>query len=164
MRTVDKILRAMRGIVVNSGLHDGDMVDATAVHHAILQYADELEEALKRKLIVPVDVWNNMVRKVENSGNAAAMHEALEAIVSEAVRLSKMYTVYTAPMAHLTSIATDALAAPPRRCDVYDPDKAAHMMEVDYCGSMPPSHCDGTNCTRCSFKWFTSPAEKGGAK
>ena len=57
-----------------------------------------------------------------------------------------------------------ALSAPPRRCDVYDPDKAAHMMEVEYCGSMPPGHCDGTNCTRCSFKWFTSPAEKGGAK
>jgi hypothetical protein len=59
---------------------------------------------------------------------------------------------------------TAALAAPPRNCDVYDPDKAAHMMEVSYCGQMPPSHCDGTNCTRCSFKWFTSPAEEGGAK
>lgn len=61
-------------------------------------------------------------------------------------------------------IVTTALNEKPRNCDVYVPDKAAHMMEVEYCGSMPPSHCDGTNCTRCSFKWFTSPAEEGGSK
>lgn len=173
MRTVDEILRAMRGIVVNSGLHDGDMVDATAVHHAIIQYADELEEALKQKLIVPVDVWNNMVRKVENSGNAAALREALEAIVSEAVRLSKMYTVYTAPMAHLTSIATDALAAQPRNCDVGTALEQSERF-MDFCrpGNRPPN-CEKCkvypkrmNKFWCQLEWAQMPyeAKEGGAK
>lgn len=172
MRSVDEILKAMRGLVVNSGIHDGDMVDATAVHHAILQYADELEGAWKRERVevatrAATQAVNLTNEKIANSpvGNSLAMREAIEKIVriAEAWKEPGIHAVQTT-LFRICEAARAALAEQPRRCDVYDPDNAAHMMEVDYCGSMPSSHCDGMGCTRCSFKWFTSPVEKGGEK
>ncbi len=173
MRTVDEILRAMRGIVVNSGLHDGDMVDATAVHHAIIQYADELEEALKRKLIVPVDVWNDMVRKVENSGNSLAMRRALVEI-RDCIKEHPCQLDEDA----VFEIVTKALNEKPRNCDVGTAEEQTARfnefcnvafkkwlerwnIKLDQCSS-----CELSGNRKCALTWAQMPytAEKGGAE
>lgn len=49
-KTFDELLAEMRGIFVNAGLHDGDMVNATLCHKTMLDMADKLERAYKRDI------------------------------------------------------------------------------------------------------------------
>lgn len=65
MRKLEEILKDMRALVVSSGAHSGDSVDADVVHHAINRCADEIDAWRKDKVVVPVNEWNWMAKKVE---------------------------------------------------------------------------------------------------
>lgn len=52
------------------------------------------------------------------------------------------------------------LAQPQRRCDVYDPEVAAHIMACSRCKNVPAGYCDGMDCGKCSFMWFTEKVNK----
>lgn len=69
MKNIQEILDGMRTFLVNTDRHDGDMLDATEVHAALNQFADELEAWWNRSglLRVPLEVWNDMARKVESA-------------------------------------------------------------------------------------------------
>ena len=69
MRNIQEILDGMRTFLVNTDHHDGDLLDATEVHAALNQFADELDAWWNRSglLRVPLDLWNDMARKVESA-------------------------------------------------------------------------------------------------
>ena len=189
MRSVDEILKAMRGLVVNSGIHDGDMVDATAVHHAILQYADELEKAYKLERVevatrAATQAVNLTNEKIANSpvGNAYALRDALvrlrdeelafcEKNVKAQIGLSPLGLFHHCRI--IRGIIEEALSAPPRNCDLRYYNNAPTIDEcsaralVDhlrYCEKYGtcdncPIHAENGSCLA---KFLLSPA--GGAK
>ena len=68
-KTLTEIINEMRTYLVTRQLHDGDLLDATEIHCVLNRFADELEAWWSRSglLRVPLDVWNDMARKVESS-------------------------------------------------------------------------------------------------
>ena len=89
MKNIQEIMDGMRTFLVNTDHHDGDMLDATEVHAAMNQFADELEVWWSRSglLRVPLDVWNNMARKVEKVDK---LMEALRIIKQMGIDLRNM--------------------------------------------------------------------------
>ena len=51
------------------------------------------------------------------------------------------------------------LSKTPRRCDTYNPQLAGHIMQTHYCNKQPKGFCDGRECDKCSFAWFTDKAK-----
>lgn len=106
--------------------------------------------------------WNR--RAVGTPSNAAAMREALEfadshlRAATEDDRYGDDLVYLVGCMLVVAGVCRDALAAPPRNCDV--PHKDGHELWVrwqNYGTEIFPS--------RVSFsRWLLAPAKKGGAK
>lgn len=109
---------------------------------------------------------------LHNSGNAAAMREALEAFnnlfeqgvicisyVNSAEEIKQIKELYRKTKA--------ALSAPPRNCDIGTAANQA-VRYMKFCRNYP--RCTGCPCVgkmkynQCEFAWAQIPYEKGGAK
>lgn len=154
-RSIDEILRGLRGLIANDeSIHTGDKVDADAVHHAIQKFADELDEAWKRQMS---QSWHHremaeLVAKHEKEvaelkrerdlnmpvGNAAAWRKALEDIRNLAYEVQDMNSegdVKTSmPTAWVIDIVSAALAKTARNCDEYDCKSDAEVGFVEQTG------------------------------
>ena len=96
MKNIQEILDGMRTFLVNTDRHDGDMLDATEVHAALNQFADELEAWWSRSglLRVPLDVWNDMARKVESADALRGAIDGLPNITETDARSIELIAKY----------------------------------------------------------------------
>ncbi len=138
--------------------------------------ADRLEAALKRERLLSKPPENDnsapVVSTDDNSGNAAAMREALEHIE----KLTREFNVgnYSRPdyVQWVLDSVRFALAALPRNCDVGTADEQ-YKRFMNMCNSKDAKQCascsmrgftPGCSRDRCFANWAQMPYEKGGAK
>ena len=96
MKNIQEILDGMRTFLVDTNHHDGDMLDATEVHAALNQFADELDAWWNRSglLGVPLEVWNDMAGKVESADALRGAIDALPNITETDARSIELIAKY----------------------------------------------------------------------
>ena len=129
MKTVDNILRGMRRIADEE--ERGDCYDLRGLGtDSLRSYADLIEEAMKRELEATRD-------KSSQVGNAAAMREALEALVCVIDKCDSgdpLWWHIGAKGVKPLKDARAALSAPPRNCDLLsDTQEALAAIHEDRC-------------------------------
>ena len=136
--------------------------------------ADRIEAAWKReKAWTEADALNvgafvATTEKSSSVGNAAAMREALNDVISIADREFNAFRE-TAAMKEMRDKCCSALAAPPRNCDVGTPEEQAKRFAL-HCDKNPK--CKRCQCcgvipfNHCEFVWAQMPytAEEGETK
>ncbi len=152
--TIDTILDDM----LNEG-HTGPADALEWVQAKMEYYAGRIKAAWKRQ----------SVTGSHGLGNAAAMREALAALVrviDECDSGSQLWWHSGAKGVIPLKNAKDALAAPPRNCDIYTTEDAVDTATVtvrDECGACPSLDMEAP-CVFCMVRWLLAPAKKGGAK
>jgi DNA-binding protein H-NS len=100
-------------------------------------------------------------------GNAAEIREVLEEFVKYSELVQRMGIFVRDSLVKITTKARDALAKPPRNCDVGTP-KEQSMRFRDYCLDHQTLNTNCLNCPlyketgRCELIWAQMPYEKEG--
>lgn len=157
--------------------HAGDGSFLEWVGSKMRSYADRIEAAAKREREATSE-------KSSQVGNAAAMREALEAVVKVGYphnfqKEAPHIRGYCCEITTAIKKCFDALSAPPRNCDVGTAEEQERRWRSN-CGSGIPNckHCkvyeqarksgfvDDKNMIRfdCRFIWSQMPYEEGGAE
>ena len=126
-----------------------------------LSFADRLEAAHKREKAT--------AEKSSTVGNMAAMREALEAARDLLLPQCNGGTAFAKACGETVNKIMDALAAPPRNCDVGTADEQTRRMDAEYCyvqkscyespsGRECPLHKAGVDCR---LIWAQMPYKEG---
>ena len=97
--------------------------------------------------------------EAEPVGNAAKMREALKEFVEYSNLVCRMGMFNRDRLVSITKKASDAIAAPPRNCDIGTPDE--HLVRHrKWCWEHDCKHTD--SCKLCVARWAQMPYEEGG--
>ena len=126
-----------------------------------------------------VEGWIERLRKEVNTPcNAAALLEALAAMFDFWSLHGHAYSIRVAPVrdseeevaAQLDAVmqqAKDALATPPRNCDIGNEGEQVKRFKADNCDQydndiFDPRTCCTHRCVECVVKWMNSTQDKRG--
>lgn len=159
------------GVIAIKGRYLADRLDAAAKRERE-QHKRELDRAVLNKDFVDSIKFCAEMEKRYNvqSGNAAAMREALVEISKIADNWEFHGTTKAGALDRIYELAKAALAEPPRNCDVGSPAEQTQRFS-DFChGYGDCDDCPSSLCFRgdyyCSLAWAQMPyeAKEGGAK
>jgi hypothetical protein len=173
-RSVSEVLSELRALIASDEtIHDGDMVDATAVHTAIQKFALKLEEAWKNEkaewgsaacACVSDAVMSGRIAVVHPPvGNAAALREALQALKE---RFRDIDLAHDSLEKEIYELSAAALSAPARNCDIYSNAKEALKAHEEAFDESNFQHgecrlgCQGCDdgLIDCKILWLFAPA------
>ena len=154
MKTVDNILRGMRRLADEA--ERGDCYDLRGLGtDSLRSYADLIEEAMKRELEATRD-------KSSQVGNAAAMREALEALVGVIDKCDSgdpLWWHIGAKGVKPLKDARAALSAPPRNCDIMDWRTAWAKWRTECHPQKPCGYAEVVSGTEQFMDWYMSEAK-----
>ena len=177
--TVDDIVTAMRKdaeLCHDAFLNDpNENFQGESVSAFLNEYARRIEAALKweRAEIEADGIAKGINGHAEvclkhgyyedrHVGNAAAMREAL-------VKIREKCVIYNNDLAEeIDALCGNALAAPPRNCDLYKTARDAEDAFDDFCIWARIGHCEPAKCTlpkdhgagSCFTAWLFAPASE----
>lgn len=146
----------------------------------VKELADRLEAALKREVDklnsaiqatvgrsdAEIDRLRREIAEMRQAGDVAKLREAMKRIVAASIVAKNA----NAPewilqrMADIFAVATTALAAPPRNCDVGSAKEQYRRFCLCCIKHKMPCRRSCTGCAECYANWAQMPYEEGGAR